>query len=62
MHMAFDLEKAIAAWRGPFEHNRAFSSEDLEELESSLRDRVDALMEAGRPEEAAFEEALRRLV
>ncbi len=61
MPKVFDLEKAIAAWRRPFEHNRAFSSEDLEELESSLRDRVEALMEAGLSEEAAFNEALRRI-
>ena len=59
--MAFDLEKAIAAWRRPFEHNRAFSSEDIEELEGSLRDRVAALMEAGLSKEAAFREALRRM-
>ncbi len=57
----FDLDKAIAAWRRPFEHNRAFSNEDLEELEGSLRDRVEALMEAGLSEEAAFKEALRRM-
>ena len=57
----FDLEKAIAAWRRPLEQNRAFSSDDLEELESSLRDRVDALTEAGLSEEAAFNEALRRM-
>ena len=57
----FDLEKAIAAWRRPFEHNRAFSEEDLEELEGSLRDRVAALVEAGLPEEAAFRGALRRM-
>jgi len=61
MSSPFDLEKAIDAWRRPFEHNRAFSSEDLEELESSLRDRVEAHVEAGMPEEAAFREAVRRL-
>jgi len=59
--MAFDLEKAIAAWRRPFEHNRAISSEDLEELEGSLCDRVEALVEAGMAKEAAFREAVRRL-
>ena len=56
----FDLEKAVAAWRRPFEHHRAFSSEDLEELESSLRDRVEALVDSGLSEEAAFREAVRR--
>jgi len=57
----FDLEKAIAAWRRPYEHNRAFAEEDIEELEDSLRDRVAALVEAGLPEEAAFREARRRM-
>lgn len=47
MSSPFDLEKAIDAWRRPFEHNTAFSSENLEELESSLRNRVDALLVAG---------------
>lgn len=57
----FDLENAIASWRCPFEHHRVFSSEDLEELEGGLRDRVEALLKAGLSEEAAFREALRRL-
>ncbi len=48
----FDLEKVIAAWRRPFEHDLTFSSEDLEELEGSLHDRVEALVKAGIPEEA----------
>ena len=60
MSSRFDLEKAISAWRRPFEHNRAFSAEDIEELEGSLRDRVAALVEAGLTEEAAFRAALRR--
>jgi len=57
----FDLDKAVAAWRRPYEHNQAFSGEDLEELEGSLRDRVAALVAAGLPEKAAFREALRRM-
>jgi putative ABC transport system permease protein len=61
MPMAFDLEKAIAAWRRPFEHNRAFSGEDTEELEGSLRDRVAALVETGLTEEAAFRTAVGRM-
>jgi hypothetical protein len=61
MPTLFDLEKAIAAWRRPFEHNRAFSGEDVEELEGSLRDRVASLAEAGLTEEAAFREASRRM-
>ncbi len=57
----FDLEKAIAAWRRPLEHNRAFSGEDIEELENSLCDRVSSLVEAGRPEEEAFRLAVERM-
>lgn len=41
--MSFDLEKAIAAWRRPYEVNPAFSAEDVEELEGSLRDSVKSL-------------------
>jgi putative ABC transport system permease protein len=59
--MHFDLEQSIAAWRRPFEHNRAFSGDDLEELEGSLRDRVSALVETGLTEEKAFREAVRRM-
>ena len=59
--MAFDLEKAIAAWRRPFENNRAFSVEDVEELEGSLRDRVVAAVGRGMSLEEAFREALRRM-
>ena len=61
MPAAFDLEKAIAAWRRPFEHDRSFSAEDLEELEGSLRDRVEALVAKGLTREAAFRETLRRM-
>ena len=61
MPTTFDLEKVIAAWRRPFEHNRTFSAEDVEELESGLRDRIEALVEAGLSEEAAFREALREI-
>jgi len=54
----FDLDKAIAAWRRPLENERAFLDEDLEELETHLRDYIDRLIEdEGRPEEDAFKEA-----
>lgn len=58
--MSFDLEKAIAAWRRPFEVNPVFSAEDIEELEGSLRDRVAALRDQGRSEEDAFRRAVKR--
>jgi putative ABC transport system permease protein len=58
MNSTFDLEKAIAAWRRSFEHNRVFSPEDLEELERHLRDHTVYLVSKGLSEEAAFERAL----
>ncbi|MEM1125140.1 MAG: ABC transporter permease [Bacteroidota bacterium] len=61
MSTVFDLEKALAAWRRPLEHSRALSAEDLEELEHSLRDRVEDLVDEGQPPEAAFREAVRRM-
>ena len=59
--MSFDLEKAIAAWRRPYEVNQAFSAEDIEELEGSLRDRVEALVAKGIPEKDAYHRARRRM-
>jgi putative ABC transport system permease protein len=56
----FDLEKAIATWRRAYEVNPAFSDEDLEELEGSLRDRIDALTRR-MSEQEAFETAIRRI-
>lgn len=59
--MAFDLEKAIAAWRRPLEVHSAFSAEDVEELEGSLRDRVEVLVGQGVPEKEAYHTAQRRI-
>ena len=59
--MAFDLEKAVAAWRRPFEVHPAFCEDDVDELESSLRDRTQALIEADLSEEKAFVTAVRRV-
>ncbi|MEM6644948.1 MAG: ABC transporter permease [Bacteroidota bacterium] len=57
----FDLDHAIAAWRRPFEYHPAFSRDDLDELEGSLRDRVERLIERGHPPEDAFRTALQRM-
>lgn len=54
---AFDLEKAIAAWRNSFAHTRSFSADDLEELERHLRDQTAALVRSGLSEEAAYRQA-----
>ena len=59
--MSFDLEKAIAAWRRPYEVNPAFSTEDVDELEGSLRDRIEALTDTNRSEEEAFRIAIKRV-
>ena len=59
--MSFDLEKALAAWRRPYEVNPAFSADDVEELENSLRDRIEALVGQGLSEKAAFGSAVQRV-
>lgn len=59
--MSFDLEKSIAAWRRPYEVSLAFSGEDLEELENSLRDRIEDMLGEGKSEEEAFQIAIRRV-
>ena len=59
--MPFDLEKTIAFWRRPYEVNPAFSVEDIEELEGSLRDRVEALVDQGKTEKEAFGIAIKRM-
>ncbi len=57
----FDLEKAISVWRRSFEHRRALSSDDLEELERHLRDHVAWLEARGTPLREAFEQAARQV-
>lgn len=59
--MSFDLEKAIAAWCRPYEVNPAFSAEDVDELEASLRDRIEELINQGLPEQQAFHIAMARM-
>ena len=57
----FDLEKALAAWRRTLEYNRAFTSEDRDELERHVRDQVAALVRRGLTEAEAFRRALREM-
>lgn len=52
----FDLEKAISTWRQSLKYNRAFLTEDVDELERHIRDHVDAATARGAPEEKAFRE------
>ncbi len=61
MAIRFNLEKAVASWRRPLEHTRAFLADDIDELEVHLRDHIDRLVGDGLDEEAAFRRASRRL-
>ena len=60
MPYSFDLERAIVTWRQTVKRNRSFLGEDLDELESHLRDAVEELMADGLEADAAWREALRR--
>jgi hypothetical protein len=55
------LDELIASWRDWMERRDALSIRDVDELESHLRDRVDALEAAGLTEEEAFLIAVKRL-
>ena len=57
----FNLDKAITTWRHSLRLNRAFLPEDLDELESHLRDHIDALIEQKVAPKDAFERAVKRL-
>ena len=59
--MEFSIETAIAAWRQPYAHNPSFSNDDIDELESSLRDRIEALTHKGMGEEEAFHQAVHKV-
>ena len=59
--MSFDLEKTIAGWKQPYLHDAAFTPEDVEELENSLRDRIDDLIQEGLPAREAFARAAARI-
>jgi len=55
------LDELIASWRDWMDRRNALSSSDVDELESHLRDRVDALTGAGLAEDEAFLIAVKRL-
>jgi hypothetical protein len=56
----FDLTAALRQWRENLAQSPEYSSTDLEELESHLRDSIDALARNGLPLEAAFSSAQQR--
>lgn len=55
------LDELIASWRDWMERRDALSIRDVDELESHLRDRIDALAAAGLAEDEAFLIAVKRL-
>jgi hypothetical protein len=57
----FDLNLAIQRWREDLAHSSAFRSENLNELESHLRDSIDRLRTPQLSDEEAFLIATRRL-
>jgi len=57
----FDLNKAISGWRKRLRSDRAFLADDLDELESHLRDHVEVLISDGHTERDAFFRATGRL-
>ena len=57
----FDLEKAIARWRRGLSQRRAFTGEDLDELEGHVRDHIEAQRAEGVSEKDAFAAAVRRI-
>jgi putative ABC transport system permease protein len=59
--MAFDLELTIRSWRGGLSHWRAFSKEDLDELEGHLRDHTASLVRNGKDEQEAYAMALAKI-
>lgn len=55
------LDELIASWREWMERRDALKRSDVDELESHLRDRVDALLDAGLADDEAFLIAVKRL-
>ena len=57
----FNLDKAIASWRRTMVYNRAFTDDDLDELEQHVRDQVDGLRAQGLPEQEAFRRTMHEM-
>jgi len=58
---SFDLDAAVATWRQAYAHRDVFSPDDLDELETHLRDHFEARCAAGSSPETAFAEAQRHV-
>lgn len=57
----FDLNKEIADWKSSVSRQRACSRDELNELESHLREEIDVLIGRGVTESEAFAEAVARM-
>src|SRR5512139_28577 len=57
----FELESQIRKWRGHLRSSGSLREQDLEELESHLRDSIDDLTSRGITTEEAFLVSVRRL-
>jgi hypothetical protein len=57
----FDLNEEIAAWKSGFSGQRACSQDELDELESHLREEIDLLVGRAVTESDAFAEAAARI-
>jgi putative ABC transport system permease protein len=53
----YDLERAISEWRKPYEGQRRYSAQDIEELERHLRDEVENWQTEGLALREAFDRA-----
>lgn len=59
--MTFELEEAIRKWRGTLYKNEAFEDGYVEELESHLRDEIEAAQASGTDVKSAFYRAVENL-
>jgi hypothetical protein len=57
----FDLNQQVVRWKRAFAEKRTCSQDELEELESHLRDAIAALVATGIPEQDAFCKSVSRL-
>ncbi len=57
----FDLNREMARWKTLMARSGSCSADEIEELESHVRDETAAFVAAGRPEQQAFEASLQRL-
>ncbi|MEM6646619.1 MAG: permease prefix domain 1-containing protein, partial [Bacteroidota bacterium] len=57
----FDLDTALATWRRFLQNERTIAPDDLDELETHIRDLVDEQLASGTSPEVAFRRATRQI-